>query len=141
MKRQLSWIGIDALVVSVFGCPFKQHRPPVPQQGLAPPVQPDPVHPPAVQAPAEAQPVPPPPDTPPEKAEEKAPKKKPSPKKPATPTTANQQANQPAAPAPNQGPAMTSKLVIQEGNSPNSQGTLSAGVGVTDSSRAKQTTE
>lgn len=141
MKRQLSFIGIAALVVSLSGCPFKKHQPPVPQQGQAPTVPPEPVPPPVVETPPEPQPVPPPPETSPEKAEDKAPKKKPSPKKPATPATANQPAN-PPAPAPAQAPAKTSKLIIQEGNSPNSQGQLAAGVGLSDSSaRAKQTTE
>lgn len=142
MKRQLSFIGIVALVVSLSGCPFKKHQPPIPQQGQAPTVQPEPVPPPVVETPPEPQPVPPPPETPPEKAEDKTPKKKPSPKKPATPATASQQANQPAASAPPPAPAKTSKLIIQEGNSPNSEGQLAAGVGLNDSSaRAKQTTD
>ena len=45
-----------------------------------------------------------------------------------------------AAPAP--APTQTSKLVIQEGGAPSSQGQLAAGAGLEDSSpRSKQTTE
>jgi hypothetical protein len=45
MKRQLSLIGIAALLVALSGCPFKK-KPPVPQQGQAPTVQPEPAPPP-----------------------------------------------------------------------------------------------
>jgi len=144
MKRQLSWIGIAALVLSLSGCPFKKKQPPIPQQGQAPTVQPEPVPPPPVQPPVETEPVPPPPETLPQKAEttteKKPPKKKPSPKKPATPAPATQNQQQAGTtPAP---PAKTSKLIIQEGDAPNSQGPLAAGVGLDDSSsHAKQTTE
>lgn len=143
MKQKLAWLGIAALVVSLSGCPFRKQPPPVPQQGQAPSVQPEPVPPPTVQAPPEPQPVPPPPDTAPEKAEAEKPKKKPSAKKPANPITASQ--GQPANQASTQAPpktTTTSKLVIQEGTTPNSQGELAAGVGLNDSSsHAKQTTE
>jgi hypothetical protein len=81
--------------------------------------------------------------TPPEKAEAtvKPPpkKRKPSPKKAAPPAPAQQPAEAAAAPAP---PKTVSKLVIQEGSRPNSQGQLAAGVGLEDSSsHSKQTTE
>jgi hypothetical protein len=142
MKRQLSWIGIAALLLSLSGCPFKKKQPPIPHQGQAPTVQPEPVPPPPVQPPAETEPVPPPPETLPEKAEieKKPPTKKPSPKKPAAPAPATQGQQQAATTlAP---PAKTSKLIIQEGDAPNSQGPLAAGVGQDDSSsHAKQTTE
>jgi len=141
MKRQLSWIGLAALAVSLSGCPFKKKQPPIPQQGQAPTVQPEPVPPPPVQPPA-ALPVPPLPETSPEKEEANVEKprhkKKPSSKKPAAPATATQQ---PAAP-PASAPAKTSKLIIQEGSTPNAQGALAAGMGLEDpSARNKQTTE
>ena len=60
MKRQLSWIGLAALVVSLSGCPFKKQPPPVPQQGQAPTVQPEPVPPPPAPESVETQPPPPP---------------------------------------------------------------------------------
>ncbi|HYN14926.1 MAG TPA: hypothetical protein VES66_03945, partial [Terriglobales bacterium] len=64
-------------------------------------------------------------------------------KKPATPAGSTQgQQNQAAATAPASAPTQTSKLVIQEGSAPNSQGQLAAGVALEDSSsRNKQTTE
>ncbi len=146
MKRQLSLIGIAVLVLSLSGCPFKKKQPPVPQQGQAPTIAaPEPAPPPPAQ-PAEAQPPAPPAETQPAKtettAEKPQPKKKPSPKKPAAPAQTQQPAQAsatPPAPAP---PKTTSKLVIQEGGAPNSQGQLAAGVGLEDSSsRSKQTTE
>jgi hypothetical protein len=64
-------------------------------------------------------------------------KKKPSPRKPA----AQQPAQASASPAP-AAPKTTSKLVIQEGSRPDSQGQLAAGVGLQDSSsHGKETTE
>jgi hypothetical protein len=144
MKRQLSLIGIAALVLSLAGCPFKKKQPPVPQQGQAPTVQaPEPAPTPEPQ-PVETQPAPPAPEPEPEKAEttEKPKPKKPSPKKPAAPAQTQppaQASATPPAPAP---PKTTSKLVIQEGGAPNSQGQLAAGVGLEDpSSHNKQTTE
>ncbi len=145
MKRQLSLIGIAALLASLSGCPIKTQPPPVPQQGQAPTVQPAPAPPPPTEQPAETQPAPPPAEPQPEKtetaAEKPKPKKKPSAaKKPATPSgsTQGQQQTQ-AAPTP---PTQTSKLVIQEGSAPNSQGQLAAGVALEDSSsHNKQTTE
>jgi hypothetical protein len=141
MKRQLSLIGIAALLLSLSGCPFKKKQPPLPQQGQAPTVEPAPAPAPEPQ-PAETQPAPPPVETQPEKtetaAEKPKPKKKPTAKKPATPAQGQQQTQ--AAPTP--APTQTSKLVIQEGPAPNSQGQLSAGAGLEDSSpRSKQTTE
>lgn len=149
MKRQLSLIGIAALLLSLSGCPFKKQPPPVPQQGQAPTVQaPEPAPPPPASQPAETQPAPPPAETQPEKtettAEKPKPKKKPSAKKPAAPATStqDQQQTQASTPAPAAAPAKTSKLVIQEGSAPNSQGQLAAGVGLEDSSsHSKQTTE
>jgi len=148
MKRQLSLIGIATLVVALSGCPFKKKQPPVPQQTQAPTVQPEPAPPPPAPVPAETQPTTPPAETQPEKtetaAEKPKPKKKPSAKKPTTPATTGQgqQQSQAAAPAPAGAPTQTSKLIIQEGNAPNSQGQRAAGVGLEDSStRGKQTTE
>ena len=149
MKRHLSLIGIVALLASLSGCPFKRQAPPVPQQGQAPTVQPEPAPPPPAEPPVETQPTPPPAEPQPEKTEttaEKAPpKKKPSAaKKPATPpgSTQGQQQAQAAAPAPASAPTQTSKLVIQEGSAPSSQGQLAAGAGLEDSSsHNKQTTE
>ena len=145
MKRQLSLIGIAALLLLVSGCPFKKKQPPVPQQGQAPTVQPEPTPPPPAQPPAEVQTTPPPAETKPETTEttteKPKPRKKPSAKKPAAPATTTQgqqQTQAETAPAP----AKTSKLVIQEGSTPNSQGQLAAGVGLEDSSsHNKQTTE
>jgi hypothetical protein len=140
MKRQLSFIAVAALVLTLSGCPFKKKQPTVPQQGQAPTL---PTPPPAPPLQVE-QPAPPPPlvVTPPEKAEAtvKPPpkKKKPSPKKAAAPA---QQPAQAAA-APPEPPKTISKLVIQEGSRPNSQGQLAAGVGLEDSSsHSKQSTE
>ncbi len=147
MKRQLSFIAITALVFSLSGCPFKKKQPPVPQQGQAPTLPaPEPTPPPPVEEPAEAQPAPPPVETPPEKtettAEKPQPKKKPSPRKPAAPAQAQQPAQASAAPPAPAPPKTVSKLVIQEGSTPNSQGQLAAGVGLEDSSsHGKQTTE
>jgi len=60
MQRHISLIGIAALVLSLSGCPFKKQPPPVPQQGQAPTVQPEPTPlPPAPEA-AETQSPPPP---------------------------------------------------------------------------------
>jgi hypothetical protein len=148
MQRHLSFVGIAALVLSLSGCPFKKQPPPVPQQGQAPTVQPEPAPPPPAPETVETQPPPPPAETPPEKtesaAEKKPPKKKTTPKKPAaapaTAAQAQQQTQTGAAPAA--APTNTSKLIIQEGRPPNSQGELAAGVGLDDSSsHAKQTTE
>ena len=153
MKRQLSLIGIVALLAALSGCPFKKQPPPVPQQGQAPTVQPEPTPPPPAEAPVETQPAPPPAEPQPEKtetaAEKPKPKKKPSAaKKPAAPGPANQgqqqtQATAPApASAPNAAPTQTSKLIIQEGSGSSSQGQPAAGVTLEDSSsRNKQTTE
>lgn len=140
MKRQLSLIGIAALLASLSGCPFKKQPPPVPQQGQAPTVQPEPTPPPPAEPPAEAQPAPPPAEPRPEKTETTAetPKpKKPSPaKKPAAQTSASQGQPSQSATAPTQ----TSKLIIQEGSAPNSQ--AQAGGALEDSSsQNKQTTE
>ncbi len=146
MKRQLSLIGIAVLLASLSGCPFRRQPPPVPQQGQAPTVQPEPAPPPPAEPPVETQPAPPPAE--PQKtettAEKTPPKKKPSAKKPAAPATTNQgqQQTQAAGTAPASAPVQTSKLVIQEGSAPNSQGQLAAGVALEDSSsRNKQTTE
>ncbi|HYN14319.1 MAG TPA: hypothetical protein VES66_00845 [Terriglobales bacterium] len=146
MKRQLSLIAIAALVLSLSGCPFRKKQPPVPQQGQAPTVQPEPAPPPPAQPPAETQPTPPAAETQPEKtettAEKPKPKKKPSTKKPAAAASSPQGQQQTQASAPQPAPAKTSKLVIQEGSAPNSQGQLAAGVGLEDSSsHSKQTTE
>jgi len=148
MKRQLSLIGIAALLASLSGCPFRKQPPPVPQQGQAPTVQPGPTPAPPAEPPVETQPPPPPAETQPEKtetaAEKPQPKKKPSAaKKPATPSgsTQGQQQTPAAGTAPASAPTQTSKLVIQEGSAPNSQGQLAAGVALEDSSRNKQTTE
>ena len=150
MKRQLSLIGIATLVLSLAGCPFKKRQPPVPQQAQAPTVQaPEPAPTPPPQPPAETQPTAPPVEAQPEKTETivetPKPKKKPSPKKPAT-SSQGQQQSQAAAPVPAPAPAappnQTSKLIIQEGSAPSSQGQRAAGVGLEDSSqRSKQTTE
>jgi outer membrane biosynthesis protein TonB len=140
MRRQLSTIGIAALVLSLSGCPFKKKQPPVPQQAQAPTTPaPQPAPPPEAK-PEETQPPPPPPEAPPEKtettAEKPKPKKKPSAKKPATPATGQQAAA--ATPAPTQ----TSKLIIQEGPTPNSQGQQAASAGLDElSPHSKQTTE
>jgi hypothetical protein len=113
----------------------------VPQQGQAPTIsapqttaQPQPEQPPTetqpAQTPAEEQPA---------KTEstEKTPPKKKIVKKPAPSTQQPTEGSASAtAPAPK-----TSKLVIQEGNAPASQGQLAAGVGLDDSSPHKQTTE
>ena len=144
MKRQLMSIGVAALVLTLSGCPFKKKQPPVPQQAQAPAVQPEPT-PPAPQ-PVETQPAPAPVETQPEKtetaAEKPKPKKKPSAKKPAAPATSAQGQQQTQAAAPASAPAETSKLIIQESPAPNSQGQLSAGAGLEDSStHSKQTTE
>jgi len=143
MKRQLSMIGIAALVLSLSGCPFKKKQPPVPQQGQAPAVQPEPTPPPPPPETVETQPAPAAAETQPEKpettGEKPKPKKKPSAKKPAAPATPGQQQTQAAAPA---APTQTSKLVIQEGGAPASQGQVAASAGLEDSSpRSKQTTE
>ena len=142
MKRQLSMIGIAALVLSLSGCPFKKKQPPVPQQGQAPAVQPEPTPLPPPPEPVETQPTAAPAETQPEKTEtteKPKPKKKPSAKKPAAPATPGQQQTQAAAPA---APTQTSKLVIQEGGAPASQGQVAASAGLEDSSpRSKQTTE
>ncbi|HYA96407.1 MAG TPA: hypothetical protein VEC95_09065 [Terriglobales bacterium] len=138
MRRQLSTIGLAALVLSLSGCPFRKKQPSVPQQGQAPTLPaPAPTPPPLPPQPAEAQPVPPP-----EKTEvvlqKPQPKKKPSKKPPETSAQEQQKAQAAGGSAPTQ----TSKLIIQEGNPPNSQGQLSAGVGMEDASpRSKQTTE
>lgn len=242
MKHQLSFIGIAALVVSLSGCPFKKHQPPVPQQGQAPTVQPEPVPPPPAPASVETQPPPTPqaiklsevaakhnsarldssaktaldevakrlerepdsravivgfaeprelksanlaaqraasakeylakdkgidssrietrtsstsgmkaetwivpsgasfsePDT--EVVSVPVTKTPSPPHAPAAAPSQSQQSQAAAAPAPP--PTKTSKLIIQEGNSSNSEGQLAAGVGLNDSSaRAKQTTE
>jgi outer membrane biosynthesis protein TonB len=144
MKRQLMSIGVAALVLMLSGCPFKKKQPPVPQQAQASTVQPEPTPAPPAPQPAETQPVPAPAETQPEKtettAEKPKPKKKPSAKKPAAPATSAQGQQQSQTPAST--PTETSKLVIQEGPAPNSQGQLSAGAGLEDSSaRSKQTTE
>ena len=146
MKRQLVLIGIAVLGLSLSGCPFKKQPPPVPQQGQAPTIPtPEPApQPQPEQPPVEAQPAPAPAETQPEKteaAEKPQPKKKP--KKAAAPpaSTQGQQPTQASAPAPAPAPPKTSKLIIQEGNSPNSQGQLAAGVGLEDPSAHKQTTE
>ena len=143
MKRQLSLLGIAALVLSLPGCPFKKKQPPVPQQAQAPAAQPEPAPPPPVEPPAET--PPPAPEKPSEKTEttaEKPKPKKPSARKPATPPTTTQGQQQTQTPTPAPAPTQTSKLIIQEGSTPNSQGQLAAGVGMEDSSpRSKQTTE
>lgn len=144
MKRQILSIGIAALVLTLSGCPFKKKQPPVPQQAQAPTVQPEPTPAPPPPQPAETQPAPAPAE--PEKtettAEQPKPKKKPSAKKPAAPATSVQGQQQTQAAAPASAPTETSKLIIQEGPAPNSQGQLSAGAGLEDSSaRSKQTTE
>jgi len=145
MKHQLSLLGIAALLAALSGCPFRKQPPPVPQQGQAPTVQPEPAPPPPADPPVETQPAPPPAE--PQKtettAEKTPPKKKPSAKKPAAPASTNQGQQTQAAPAaPASAPTQTSKLVIQEGSAPNSQGQLAAGVALEDSSsRNKQTTE
>ena len=139
MRRQLSTIAIAALVLLLSGCPFKKKQPPVPQQAQAPTTPaPQPAPPPEAK-PEETQPPAPPPEAPAEKAETTAekpkPKKKPSAKKPAT-TTGQQAAA--ATPAPTQ----TSKLTIQEGPTPNSQGQQAASAGLDElSPHSKQTTE
>jgi hypothetical protein len=139
MRRQLSTIGIAALVLLLSGCPFKKKQPPVPQQAQAPTTPaPQPAPPPEAK-PEETQPPAPPPEAPAEKAETTAekpkPKKKPSAKKPAT-TTGQQAAS--TTPAPTQ----TSKLTIQEGPTPNSQGQQAASAGLDElSPHSKQTTE
>ena len=142
MKRWLMSIGMAALVLTLSGCPFKKQQPPVPQQSQAPTVQPEPTPAPLPPQPAETQPTPAPAE--PEKteaaAEQPKPKKKPSAKKPATPATSAQGQQQTQATAP--APAESSKLIIQEGPAPNSQGPLTAGGGLEDSSaRSKQSTE
>jgi len=58
MKRHLSLIGIAALLALLSGCPFKKKQPPVPQQGQAPTVQPEPTPPPPAAEPVETQPPP-----------------------------------------------------------------------------------
>jgi hypothetical protein len=146
MKRQVSLIAIAGLVLSLSGCPFKKKQPPVPQQTQAPTIPPEPAPPLPAQPPAETQATPPPAETQPEKTETAAerpiPKKKPSAKKPATAAAPPQGQQQTQASAPQPAPPKTSKLVIQEGSAPNSQGQLAAGVGLEDSSsHSKLTTE
>ena len=58
MKRQLSLLGIAALLASLSGCPFRKQAPPVPQQGQAPTVQPEPTPPPPAPESVETQPPP-----------------------------------------------------------------------------------
>ena len=142
MNRQLLLIGVAALLLSLAGCPFKKKEPPVPQQAQAPAIHPGATPLPPPPQPEGTMPTPAPPPEP-EKVEAEKPKtkKKPSPKKTAPPVTASQgQQGQGAPPA--SAPTETSKLVIQEGSAPNSQGQLAAGVGMEDSSsHNKQTTE
>src|SRR5271169_5912518 len=109
MKRHLSLIGIAALLASLSGCPFRKQPPPVPQQGQAPTVQPEPTSPPPAEPPVETQPAPAPAE--PQKteatAEKTPPKKKPSAKKPAAPATTNQGQQQTQA-VPASAPVQTS---------------------------------
>ena len=136
MKRQLLLLAVATLVWSLSGCPFKKKQPQIPQQGQAPTLPaPAPTPPPLVAQPG-TQPPPPLLEPPPETAVEKPPpkKKKPSPRKPA--------AEQPAQASAPPAPKTTSKLIIQEGGAPSSQGHLAAGVGMEDSSaHSKETTE
>ena len=136
MRRWLRLMAIGVLLSGLSGCPFRKQPPPVPQQGQAPTI-PAPKPAPEPQ-PAETQPTPPPVEEQPAKTEtpEKTPPKKKVTKKPAPTTQPSQSASTTQAP-----PKQTSKLVIQEGSAPASQGQVAAGVALEDSSPHKLTTE